>query len=439
MSGRTDRGRPRWATWIAEREIWPLALGVALATFTQRWAALGLGLLGALIIVRWLSPGRLTVPTPLVWPACLLLLTIPGTLWVTVDRRTTSIYVMRLVAGLALTYGLANWARRRAHLVAISAVLASMAAALALYAPVSVIGSEWLARLTPSFGGQVVRVGDTVNANMMAGALAILLPFPLALVLWDVSSAPTSSAASDRSGPWGVPLWRLLRRVWFGIAALLTLAALALSQSRGGWLAGGVVLLMVLSRRWRGFWWAIPVVLLGIGVLVWLRGPSILLDTVSPGTAFSGWEDRAEIWSRAIYAIQDAPYTGVGAGTFPKVVGVLYPLYIIGPDRTFDHTHNLALQVAVDLGIPGLVAYMALLALALTCAFGGARRCRQCGDGGLSALVWASAASLVGLLVHGTVDATSWVVGRSAFIPWAVIGLAVASRLQARDERAAPS
>ena len=36
------------AIWIADHEIWPLAVGVALATFTTRWAAWGLGLIALL-------------------------------------------------------------------------------------------------------------------------------------------------------------------------------------------------------------------------------------------------------------------------------------------------------------------------------------------------------------------------------------------------------
>lgn len=47
-----------WATWCADREVWPLAVGVAIATFTTRWAPWGLGLIAALWLVRWLGRGR---------------------------------------------------------------------------------------------------------------------------------------------------------------------------------------------------------------------------------------------------------------------------------------------------------------------------------------------------------------------------------------------
>ena len=40
-----------------------------------------------------------------------------------------------------------------------------------------------------------------------------------------------------------------------------------------------------------------------------------------------------EIWSRALYALQDFPFTGVGLGAFRRVVNVLYPLFLVPPGR----------------------------------------------------------------------------------------------------------
>ncbi|MCH8188148.1 MAG: O-antigen ligase family protein [Proteobacteria bacterium] len=69
---------------------------------------------------------------------------------------------------------------------------------------------------------------------------------------------------------------------------------------------------------------------------------------------------RLELWSRAQYAIQDFPFTGLGMGTFQPVVNVLYPLFMIGSETEFVHPHNHLLSAAVDLGIPGLIAYISI-------------------------------------------------------------------------------
>jgi O-antigen ligase len=67
---------------------------------------------------------------------------------------------------------------------------------------------------------------------------------------------------------------------------------------------------------------------------------------------------RLEIWSRAIYGIQDFPFTGMGMNAFRKVVHVLYPLFTISPDVDIANAHNNILQTALDLGIPGMIAYV---------------------------------------------------------------------------------
>jgi putative inorganic carbon (HCO3(-)) transporter len=43
----------------------------------------------------------------------------------------------------------------------------------------------------------------------------------------------------------------------------------------------------------------------------------------------------------------------------------LYPLFLIAPNTDIGHAHNQILQVALDLGLPGLVAYVAMIGAAL--------------------------------------------------------------------------
>jgi putative inorganic carbon (HCO3(-)) transporter len=420
------------AAWIADREIWPLGAGVALATFIPRWAPWGLGLLAALWGLRWLGRGRPTVRTPVDWPTGLLVLTVPLTLWATTDLEVTFVAVGRLLAGLALAYGLANWARSGAHVSLLAVGLAGVALGLALYASISVMrpSAREATFLPEDVYEQVpILVEDTVNPNMMAGALVMALPFPLAMLLVSPDGLPPVSRAVLPAVGWVLD-GRWFRRAWFAVAALATAVVLVLTKSRGGWIAGGATALVLLGRQRRAFLWLVPPALLGLGLLAWRVGPSALLDAVGLEAGVPGWEARVEIWSRAIYMVQDFPFTGVGANTFGAVADVLYPFFLLGPDAGIPHAHNLLLQVAVDLGIPGLVAFLAILLLSLWCALDSARFYRRGGERALAALAWASLASLVGMLVHGLVDATTWTVGRGAFVPWAVIGtiLALARR-----------
>ena len=85
-------------------------------------------------------------------------------------------------------------------------------------------------------------------------------------------------------------------------------------------------------------------------------------------------ESRVEIWNRAQYAIADFPFTGTGLGTFREVVWLLYPLFTIPPGKDIAHAHNIFLQTALDLGLLGLVAYLALLLVAGTVCWRTTRR-----------------------------------------------------------------
>ncbi len=73
---------------------------------------------------------------------------------------------------------------------------------------------------------------------------------------------------------------------------------------------------------------------------------------------------RFEVWGYALEAIGNFPLTGTGLGTFRQVVLRLYPMTVF-PNPDVSHAHNVFLQVALDTGLPGLIAYLALLGLVL--------------------------------------------------------------------------
>jgi putative inorganic carbon (HCO3(-)) transporter len=411
---------------------------VALATFSLRWAPWGLGLLALTWLIRRLGRGRLTVRTPIDGAALLLVLTLPAAFWATTDWQTTFVAVSRLLAGLALAYGVVNWTQtagsNRSRLSLLALGLAALGLGLVLYSlfSVSAPGLRKIPNVPGGvFGQALVQVEDTVNPNVMAGALVTLFPCSLALALAP-GALPSLSKALPRAvarlldRPW-------LQRAWFVLSALAIVAVLVPTKSRGAWVAAGVAFLVLLARRWRWVLWLFPAAVLGVGLaLWWLGGAEAFINALAPvNNGYDQWMSRVEIWSRAIYAIQDFPLTGAGPGTFGHVTDVLYPLFLGGPNAGVSHAHNLLLQVAFDLGLPGLIAYLALLLLTLWCAWDAARLYRRVGEQALVELSWAGLASVVAMLVHGLVDATTWIVGRGAFVPWAVMGTVLALNQQA--------
>jgi putative inorganic carbon (HCO3(-)) transporter len=207
-----------------------------------------------------------------------------------------------------------------------------------------------------------------------------------------------------------------------------------LTQSRSGWLGGaaGLLALAVLwgisgERRWQR--WAALALLLGVvaGVAVLLLGwgpgqLGRLLDGVGGGSLDTAvgrvtMSNRLEIWSRALYAIQDFPFTGCGLGTFRRVVWILYPLFAFSPGQDIAHAHNVFLQMAVDIGLPGLVAYLALLGLAGAVGW---QVARQGGEKRWLALGLCS--GLLGYHLYGLTDALA-LGSRPHFLFWWMLGL----------------
>lgn len=87
------------------------------------------------------------------------------------------------------------------------------------------------------------------------------------------------------------------------------------------------------------------------------------------GGALTSLAGRFLLWERAVMAIEDFPLTGVGLGMFRFVQPRLYPLYTVPPQADIGHAHNQFLQAALDVGIPGMIAYLLLWVGALWMGF----------------------------------------------------------------------
>jgi putative inorganic carbon (HCO3(-)) transporter len=384
---------------------WPL-LGLAGLSLLNATPVQGIVLLGlGLWWTGQVGAGRLARPWP--WAAgpagALLILAVPG-LFISPDWQVSLPKLAGL--GLDLTIGAAVFgafradppqptspaSAHRAPPSALAVVLAGLGAALALATPFtadfagkvsSLLPITW-ARGLPSLLPGLTRdsfgnVQAGLHANELGGTLALLLPFALALAL--LSKEET------------IARFRLPRTAFLATAGLMG-AALVLLGSRSGLLgalAGAGLVVWVARPRWRGVYGlaAGAVILAGLGLALLRAEDPANVDTVS---------FRLELWARTVTMIRDAPFTGIGLNAFPLVQPDLYPILHHEATGFVAHAHNIYLQTAVDLGVPGLIAFLALLgALA-----GAARRGLAVSP---SPLLLGAAASLVAWGAHGLADA----------------------------------
>ena len=412
------------ARTVTSLEIWVITLLVFASLFSIRVLPWAVFLAGGFWLVRWVAYGHLSVRTPADLGILALLLMIPVTLWITTMPDTTRILVYRLLCGMALYYAIVNWSTTFARLRSSMLGIVSIGLLLAVYALASVQWVTGKLEILPSvfYDPLPWLVADRVNPNVMAGSLVILVPF-----------APSSLLFA----------WPQLQRPYRVLAASATVVmvgVLAAAQSRSALLALLVVLIVMMSLRAvegtaaacirrRGWLLALALALVGGGTAVWLVASGVarpLFDALMSGSTLGGLGDRLQVWSRALYMLEDFPFTGIGMGSFEQVTNLLYPLFI-APGGGITHAHNLFLQVAVDLGLPGLVAWLSILILVMAVSWKVYHLGRLTGDRWLAGWGAGLLCSQVALVVHGTANVSVWGEIRAAPIVWAVWGLAMAS------------
>jgi tetratricopeptide (TPR) repeat protein len=133
---------------------------------------------------------------------------------------------------------------------------------------------------------------------------------------------------------------------------------------------------------------------------------------------------RPQLWRWGIDLIADYPFTGSGLGSTMMVLSSYALMLHVG---FIHHVHNLYLQVAVEQGLPGLLAFGALIAL------GGGRLWRAQRAHAAAPLTIAAAAAFAALLIHGIVDAGLYA-SRLAPVIFLPIGFALAAGAEDKVE-----
>lgn len=406
-------------------------------------------LIAALLLfwpLRLLATRQLLPPTALRWPILLLLLWSPIGVLVSPNAERSWEALGYLALGLTSYVALVNWPATRRYPWLVIGLLGTIGLGLAALGPsllinisdeFFVISEEWIkSKPIPIFG-----LGETVNPNVLAGILAILVPPFFALTLrWDW--------LRNRWLRYSVPL----------LCAVVTcamLATLLLAQSRGAYLAVSSGLLVVLIFRWPRSALVLVVALIAACIVLSWEGIFRIIEAVGTTDSLTSLSGRGEVWQRAFYAVRDFPLTGIGLGVFDLVIPKLYPYVEVKNGPEIPHAHNLWLQVGVDLGLPGLLLYGWLIVNGLRTLMQlivkSGQPLNHSSSHGLTreerhrlyhqihklqrtaAFQWTMAvgllAALVAMLVHGLADAVTWGT-KLSFVPWLLISMVTLLALQ---------
>jgi O-antigen ligase len=217
---------------------------------------------------------------------------------------------MVVLYGVTFVIGLHNLHGQDA-LQRVTTFLVGLGTMLSLYAVGQYLSQSdavlWLVRPVQYFR----RAGATfVNPNHFAALMVVLLPLALAQTFLGRTKGPI--------------------RVFHGYAAAMMAAGLAVTMSRGGWLAGGTVLVtffvwLLIRRRQMRIPALVGLATVVVGALLFLGMSSKARQRIegvnAEGTADSG--NRAPLWKPAWAMWKDHPWLGVGPGHYD----VRFPQY----------------------------------------------------------------------------------------------------------------
>ncbi len=251
-----------------------------------------------------------------------------------------------------------------------------------------------------------MRIYSTLeNPNVLGEYILLVMPICIAL-MWKKNT--------------------VFSKIVFALIAGVMGIALILTFSRGCWLglmvAAAVFITFAAGKLW-GL--ALPV----LPVLPMVLPESIINRFTSIGNmGDSSTSYRVYIWMGTLLMLKDFWLSGIGPGT--EAFTQVYPFYsyssIVAP-----HSHNLFLQIIVESGILGILAFAVLLILFFKqlvsghLAFGKGHE--------LSVILVGIAAGVLGFLVQGLFD-NCFYNYRVFMIFWAVIALGSSAAVIAKAE-----
>jgi O-antigen ligase len=389
--------------------------------FRDQWVWL-ITLLVPVYLIRWRRQKSVWPNNPLIlWIITLIVLCLINIFTAPYETRGL-IMVFRPLYGFALVIfclNLASSSDTVLRLLQITTLGAFIVGAIALTASDWSEGKIEFLRPMTQFFLQVTTypgVEGLFNVNELGGAMTWVIPLTVGLTYYFRSL--------------GNMRWHWLSYTSVILMVIALLIGQSLSASIGVLI--GVLVVIIPNRYWLS---VLSIMLAGflivqIAISFFPQQSFQIASSLSGRRNVESLEHRAVMWQTAQDALLDYPFTGLGMAMYRSPsVWEDYPTPGFDRYQAF-HAHNELLGIGTDLGIPGMVVWIALYFSAGQMLFAGWQR------GGVThrLLVKAIAGGLLAHAIYGLTDAIPiW--DRFAFFFWWMLGLAGAQYVLVRQPR----
>lgn len=289
-----------------------------------------------------------------------------------------------------------EWLERCVSAIAIPSALIAVIGILG-YASSS-MPSKWLD--TQMFSGITDRaVSSFDNPNMLVTYLILTAPF-----IWVFFKRKGISASG---------------KIIAAIGGMASLVCTVLTWSRGGWLGmiAAAVIFALINYKYVFKYF----IIVGISSPLWIRIlPNNIITRFSSigNLADSSTYYRLFTWKGSLKMLGEYFLGGIGVGE--SAFSQIYPLYsYVGTEITM-HSHNLYLELAIELGVMGLLVFAIITFMILQRGLGCIKH--NLSDAKTVISVSAALSGLVAALVHGMFDHV-WYNYRVFFVFWVVAAL----------------
>ncbi len=249
-----------------------------------------------------------------------------------------------------------KWLIRCSVAGVLSATLTSLYGIFQYLTGTSLMAEAWVdSEMFASIGGRAV--GTLENPNMFGEYLVLMIPLAVVMLVGH-----------------GEGLRRVQAFLCLGIMGV----CLILTWSRGAWLGlifAAVLFLFIWHKR---SMWLVFAGIAAIPLLPYVLPESIIQRFTSIGNlSDSSTSYRVYIWRAACDMIRDMGMTGIGIGE--EAWFRVYPMYAYLGVEAAPHSHNLFLQIWLEMGICGLLVFIAILFFLCQSLFTLCRDLRDCG------------------------------------------------------------